>query len=72
MYADLCNVEQNIFSIIPHAVRVEASVSLRMMIVAGGSQIPQAAPFTKKSYECCLLVQITGCWQAMTQHWIQQ
>ena len=71
-YTDRSNVARDIFSVIPHGVGVEASFPLAEMLLAGGSQNPQARPFAKMSLYCSLLEPITGFWQAPTRNWIQQ
>jgi len=45
---------------------------LRKKLSAGGSQKPQARPFTKMLLYGSLLESMEGYWQVMTQHWIQQ
>jgi len=69
-YANLSNVAHDIFSIIPHGVRVEASFPLAKVLLGGGSQKPQARPFAKKSLSGSLLEPITRFWQALTEIWI--
>jgi len=48
-YPELSNVVRNIFYIIPHGVRVEASVSLGRDVIGWRQSKPQERPFAKKS-----------------------
>ena len=46
-YTDHVDLLRDIFSIIPHGVGVEASFPLGKLLLAGGSQKPQARQFVK-------------------------
>jgi hypothetical protein len=71
-YANLSNGARDIFSILPHAVGVEASFSLVRDVIGWGSPKSQMRPFAKKSLLGSLLEPIPGFWKALTQNWIPQ
>jgi hypothetical protein len=71
-YVDLSNVARNIFSIVPHAVAVEADLPLAKMLLAVGSQEPQARPIAKMILEGSAHKPITGLWQPLSQSLIPQ
>jgi hypothetical protein len=47
-HSDIASVARDIFSILPHGVRVEASFSLGRDVIGSSSDQPQARPFPKK------------------------
>jgi len=71
-YADLSHVARDIFSIIPHGVRVEASDSLGRDVIGLMLSKPKGETVRKKSLYGSLLKPIMGFWQVMTHHWIRR
>jgi len=69
-YADLSNVPRDIFSIIPHGVRVEGSCSLGRYVMRWWHSKQHARPFAKKWLSSSSLEPITGFRQALTENWI--
>jgi hypothetical protein len=69
-YADLSNIASDIFSIIPHGVGVEASVSFGQDIIGWRQSKTTVRLFAKKWLSESLLEPITGFWPALTRNWI--
>jgi len=70
-YADLSNVALDMFSIISHGIRVEASFSLGRDVTGWRQSNTSGEPLWDKMLYESLLEPIADYWLATTQYWVQ-